>query len=123
MEVTVYALQKGFSSYLNIHPEFVEYMDEFPLEQQEKFVLLMQEEEIKERAIAYFDDPTIYLQDHILYYENTLRSTTYKIKVESTCIRVYEQEVNPFFPFLKRIFRELLTYTSGFIEETSIKVL
>lgn len=123
MELTVYALQKGFSSFLNTHPEFVAHMDKFPLEQQEKFVQLMQEEEIKERAIAYFDDPHIYLKDHTLYYENSLRSMTYKIKVETNCIRVYEQEGNPFFPFLKRIFRELLTCSKGYKEETNIKVL
>lgn len=123
MELTVYALQKGFSSYLHTHPEFVEHMDAFSMEQQQKFVLPIQEEELMERAITYFDDPSIYLEDHTLYYAHPLRNTTYKIKVEDISITVYEQDGNPFFPFLKRIFREIVTCTKKAGEETNIKVL
>lgn len=123
MERTVYAIQKEFSSYLQKHPAFLACIKEFSLEQQKKFLLPIQEEEIKERAIAYFDEPSIYLKDHTLYYEHPLRAVTYKIKIEALCITIYEQEGNPFFPFLKRIYRELLSYPNGFQEQSDIKVL
>lgn len=101
-----YALQQGFCDYLNQHPDVLSQLHEMSEEQQKQLVHLLNEEELRERAITYFNNENIYLKDHTLYYENTLRKTTYTMQVFPLHVTLSEKEGNPFLPFLQRIFRK-----------------
>lgn len=108
MEMTVYALTTGFFEYVNSHPNFVKQIPRFSKEQQLKLLHEIDETQLCERAIAYFDSEQIYVKDHILCYENKLRSLIYKIKIDSFCVTIFDYKENPFLPFFKRIYREIL---------------
>ena len=123
MELYAIAPKDSFLSYVQEHPSFLRYVLEFDERQKNEFVMRFHEEELVERAIAFFDSEDIYVKDHILFYENKLRSITYKIRIESHHIVVYDSVHNPFLPFLSRIYRKFLTYEISDDKETNIKVL
>lgn len=109
MEIIVYDIQEKFLPYVKKHPKLLEQLPELSMEQQVKIIQMMDEEEVKERAVHYFNNDAIYIKDHVLHYENTLRGITYKMKIETHQITVFGQD-NPFLPFLKRIFRRFFAY-------------
>lgn len=105
-----YALQNGFSDYVMEHPEILQALADLDRLQREHLVIPLDEQELKERAITYFDHQGIYLRDHTLYYENALRKTVYQMYVDEDHIVLDQKESNPFFPFLQRVFRKFLLY-------------
>lgn len=107
-----YALQQGFSDYLNQHPEVLLQLQELSEEQQKQIVVPLNEDELRERAVTYFNNEQIYIKDHTLYYENSLRKITYTMQVTPLYVTLKEKEGNPFIPFLQRIFRKFFIYES-----------
>lgn len=110
MEMTMYALQENFAAYVMKHPTLLQHIDTMALKQKQQLIQLMDEKDLLQRAITYFDNDAIYLENHTLYYENNLCKRMYRIRIDGNAIIIYEQETNPFFPFLKRIFRKNILY-------------
>jgi len=108
MEYYGYALQSGFFAFLEEHPDMLMQIAKLDEEQQQHMVLSLNEAELCERAIHYFNNETIYLKDHMIYYENSLKKTVYTMEVKSNVIVLRQYEDNPFIPFLQRIFRRFL---------------
>lgn len=107
--MTIYTVQEGFYSYAKQHPMMLRNITQLPREQQKQILQDIDEQLLCERAIQYFDCNDIYLKDHVLYYTNTLRSTTHTIRIDASSILVQDHEQNPFLPFLKRIFRSIVS--------------
>lgn len=105
-----YALQTGFYDYISLHPEVLRQLPVLSPKQQAQFVRHLDEEELRIRAITYFDNEAIYLEDHTLFYKHPLRNITYQINITPLYITLEQKEENPFYPFLKRVFRNFLIY-------------
>lgn len=114
----MYVATQSSYAFLKERPSFFRYLASFQEKQKECFVQAMDEEELRQRAIQYFDDDTIFLENHELCYENKIRKTMYKIRIEPYHIILSEGEQNPFLPFLQRIYRFYLTFEGSQVEET-----
>lgn len=110
MKTLCYALKPGFANYITAHPDLLNQLSSLSEEQCEALIQVPDEEELCQRAIHYFHNDDIYLSDHTIYYENTLKKTIYTMQCEPYCVILAQSEDNPFLPFLRRIFRSFITY-------------
>ena len=108
MEMIGYAVKDGFIDYLDKHHHFVDQLFELPKEQLDCILDIPDEKELCERAVQFFHNEAIYLDDHTVYYENKLKQTTYAMQFDAYKIHFTPQESNPFIPFLQRIYRNFV---------------
>ncbi len=108
MEMIGYAVKNGFFEYMNKHHSFLDEISLLSREQLDSILDTPNEQELCERAIRFFHNEAIYLDDHTVYYENKLKQTTYAMRFDAYKIHFTPQESNPFIPFLQRIYRNFV---------------
>lgn len=108
MEMIGYAVKNEFAEYINKHNEFLDQLSVIPKEQLMCIVDAPDEEELCERAVQFFHNEAIYLENHTIYYENKLKQTIYEMRIDSYQIFLTPLDGNPFVPFLQRIYRNLV---------------
>lgn len=109
MKMLCYAVQPGFAHVIAAHPTLLNDLDALSEEQCQALLKMPDEVELCERAIHYFHNDSIYLNDHTIYYENALKKMVYTIECDRFCMILSQPEDNPFLPFLRRIFRAFIT--------------
>lgn len=108
MEKIGYVVKNGFFEYMDQHHDFFDHLSVLSQEQLDHIFDTPDENELCDRAIQFFHNEEIYLDNHTVYYENKLKQTTYAMRIDSHQIHLTSQEGNPFIPFLQRIYRNLV---------------
>lgn len=107
MECYAYALRPAFYPYLSKHPKLLAHLQELQEEQRYQIIIPLDEDDLWERAVFYFNNEHMKLCEHTIYYENTLKKAVYSMRVERERLIMDQGGDNPFIPFIKRIFRTL----------------
>lgn len=108
MEMIGYAVKNGFYEYMKQNHSFFDQLSALSDEQVGCMLDTPDEIELCERAIQFFHNEEIYLDNHTIYYENKLKQATYAMKIGSYQVFLTPQEGNPFVPFLQRIYRNFV---------------
>ncbi len=108
MKVYAYVLQPNFFSYLSKHCDLLAQLHDMDEAQRMKLICMLDEKELWQRAVSYFNDEHMELREHTIYYTHSLKKTIYTMEVETERIILKECDDNPFIPFLYRVFRTLL---------------
>ena len=106
----MYMLQENFAFYIMNYPTLLQRIDMLSEKQKQQILISIDEEEILKRTRTYFENDAIFLQNHTLYYENTICQKMFQIRFDGNAIIIYDYEKNPFYPFLKRIYRKNIIY-------------
>lgn len=108
MKTLCYAVKPGFAAFIEAHPGLLDQLSSLTEAQCKALIQFPDEEELCQRAVHYFHNDDIYLNEHIIYYENALKKTVYTMECDRFCMILPHSENNPFLPFLQRIFRSFV---------------
>lgn len=103
-----FAVKENFAPFLMTHPEILDHMFTMEPAQKQHMIEQFDEQKLCDRAIHYFSNDEIYLENHKIYYQHPLRKVLYQIQIHSDFIEFDEQDGNPFLPFLQRIYRRFV---------------
>lgn len=108
MTLIGFAIKEPFASFLISHSDVLDQIQTMKDEQKQHMIEQFDEQELCKRAIHYFSNDEIYLEDHKICYHHPLRKVLYHITIHPNYIEIDDQEGNPFLPFLQRIFRRFV---------------
>lgn len=108
MEMIGYAVKSGFYECMKQNHSFLDQLSKLSKEQIGCILDTPNENELCERAVQFFHNEAIYLDNHTIYYENKLIQATYAMTIDSYQIFLIPHDGNPFVPFLQRIYRNLV---------------
>lgn len=103
-----FAVKENFAPFLMTHPEILDHMLTMDAVQKQHMIEQFDEHELCDRAIHYFSNDEIYLENHKIFYQHPLRKVLYQMQIHLDYIEFDDQDGNPFLPFLQRIYRRFV---------------
>ncbi len=76
-----FAVKENFAPFLMTHPEILDHMLTMDAVQKQHMIEQFDEHELCDRAIHYFSNDEIYLENHKIFYQHPLRKVLYQMQI------------------------------------------